>query len=166
MKVNLEELLKTGQVKRYHTEAPLRPQDVAQHVYNVVWLCWWLTDGAPSAQLLMAALSHDSGERWTGDMPAPVKRKLGVGYTMEVMEAQALADIGVELNLRLSPEEDKVLRVADALEGVFYCYREVQCGNLDMKACLDRYVAYTMDLVGPEHKAFDEVITLIQGARE
>lgn len=121
-------LMQFGQTKRYHTEVLLKEQDVAQHTFNVAWLCWLLSQREPSAELLMSALAHDAGERWTGDLPAPVKRGTGLGGAFDALENAATAKAGwVPPGLSLT--EGQILKMADALEGAFFCLRELKLGN-------------------------------------
>lgn len=123
-------LLQFGQTTRYHTELLTRSQDVAQHSFNVAWLCTELSDWAPSAGLLMAALAHDAGERWTGDIPAPTKRGMpGMRAHMDELELQKLREQGITFKYELTPAEQAILSLADALEGALFCLRELRLGN-------------------------------------
>lgn len=121
-------MLQFGQTQRYHTELSLRPQDVAQHSFNVAWLCWLLSERDPSAALIMTALAHDAGERWTGDLPAPAKRAAGLRATFDALEATATAKVGWAPP-PLSVIERKILKLADVIDGGFYCLRELMLGN-------------------------------------
>lgn len=120
----------TGGTLRYHTGQGwlLKPQDVAQHVYGVQFLCWAICRGAPSAELLLAALSHDSGESYTGDLPGDIKRQLGLGLQFERLEVSFLAGLGFARE-GLSSLDAAVLKLADMLEGCTYCLREHNFGN-------------------------------------
>lgn len=122
------QIMQFGQTARWHTEINLKRQDVAQHSFNVAWFCWLLMDGAPSIALIMAALAHDAGERKTGDMPSPTKIKLGIGALLDNMEADYLLTAGYDPKL-LTAEESRVLKLADALDGAFFCLRELMLGN-------------------------------------
>lgn len=123
-------LIQLGQTLRYHTEVCLKPQDVAQHSFNVAWFCWLLSDGEPSAALLMAALAHDAAERWTGDLPAPTKRRLHLSDLFNAEEVKLLrVQLGFTQLERLSRVELDILKLADILDGCFYCLRELRLGN-------------------------------------
>jgi len=122
-------VLQFGQTQRYHTEMMLRQQDVAQHSYNVAWLCWLLSDRDPSAALIMAALAHDAGERHTGDIPAPTKRRHpSMHELLDAMENEHTAAAGYTQE-PLSRIEAQILKLADMMEGAFYCLRELKMGN-------------------------------------
>lgn len=119
-----------GQTLRYHTEIVLRTQDVAQHSFNVAWLCWLICDRAPSGALIMAALAHDGGERGTGDIPAPTKRSVpGMGAALDTMEAVHMLNRVGYSPAKLNEMEQAVLKMADALDGFLYCLRERLLGN-------------------------------------
>lgn len=125
----LLKLLTAGQVKRYHAQLTLKEQTVAEHSHSVAMLCWAITGGSASAALLMAALTHDLGERWTGDMPAPVKNGSPFVHDyMKDMERRALRLVGY-VDQPLSDQESRVLKLADALDGLLFCWREWQYGN-------------------------------------
>ena len=122
-------ILQFGQTQRYHTEVMLRPQDVAQHSYNVAWLCWLLSDRDPSSALIMAALAHDAGERLTGDVPAPTKRRhSNMHLALDTMEDEHTAAAGY-VQEPLSRVEAQILKLSDMLEGAFFCLRELKMGN-------------------------------------
>lgn len=117
-----------GQTLRYHAEVMLKPQDVAQHSFNVAWFCWLLTEGKPSANLLISALGHDAGERKTGDMPSPTKRQLGLYDRLDEMERVSVLRAGFSLPA-LTSDEAYILKMSDLLDGCFHCLREAMLGN-------------------------------------
>jgi 5'-deoxynucleotidase YfbR-like HD superfamily hydrolase len=136
---------RSGQVQRYHTEHVLRRQSVGEHSYGVAWLCWYMTNGVLSAHLLMHALAHDAAEHEVGDVPAPVKRKFDLRKVYEAAEQEALLAAGIDLP-QLSPQEQLILKVADACEGALYCLREVEMGNRTLLPVLGRYLEYIAPL--------------------
>lgn len=121
-------LMQFGQTQRYHTEVLLKPQDVGQHSFNVAWLCWLLSEKEPSADLIMAALAHDAGERKTGDLPSPTKKATGLGDQFDELERRYVERAGY-VQGRLSLIERQILKLADTLEGCYFCLREVRLGN-------------------------------------
>jgi len=116
-----------GAVKRMHTVRTHNPQSVAEHSYGVAWLVWALSDEAPSANLLMAALAHDVPEVEVGDIPSPTKRVLG-GSAMQSLEDKAMLDHNIPV-FELTEQEALILKVADMLELAFYCVDEHNLGN-------------------------------------
>lgn len=123
--------LETGQTLRFHTEVRrmIKTQDVAQHVHGMLWLILLLTNHAPSRQLLVGAVYHDAGERWTGDMPSPTKRTLELGARLDALEAARLLEQVGTAGVTLSEQDEAVLKLVDALDGCFMCDREVKLGN-------------------------------------
>lgn len=140
---NLRRMLQFGQTRRYHTQTMLQSQDVAQHSYNVVMLLMYLCTEPVPAELMLRALLHDAGERWTGDMPADVKIALNMGQLMDHQEHLALDRAGVALP-DISLEQQRLLKLSDALEGLLHCMRDVQLGNRlpDHREMIDNYLKY------------------------
>lgn len=144
----LENMLRAGGTQRFHTWSAelIKTQDVAQHVYGLMWLVVALTRGTASRDLLLATLFHDGGERWVGDMPGPMKRLLpGLRDSLDTAEADALqARCGVAAP-ELSAFDSSTLDLADALDGVFYCSREVALGNRRIGAVFANYIDYASE---------------------
>lgn len=137
-------LLELGQTQRWHTEIgnTVKTQDVAQHVYNIMWLVYVLTEGHPSSDLLLAAMMHDSGERFSGDVPSPAKRKMGLGDIFDKYEESKLREeLGVELP-KLYEQDAQVLKMADVLDGCFFCMREAELGNRRIRKCYFNFLVY------------------------
>lgn len=130
MKAKLDFIERGGRVQRMHTVPTLQPQSVAAHSFGVAWWCWLLSNEVPSAVLLMAALQHDLAEHETGDIPAPTKRKLEISKRVEDIEFEAINNVGMLIyDTLLTDDERRILKVADSLELVQHCIREVSMGN-------------------------------------
>jgi 5'-deoxynucleotidase YfbR-like HD superfamily hydrolase len=142
-------LRRSGRVLRYHCEDLLKPQDVAQHSYGVAWLCWLLADQHPTVYLIMGALQHDAAEHGTGDIPSTTKRELNIRAQVQDMEDKLLEHNGINIG-QLTEEEEKILKIADALDGVLHMVREKELGNHTIGAIFKNYVAYTRELFNPE----------------
>lgn len=159
-------LMQFGQTQRYHTELLLKPQDVAQHSYNVAWLCWELSSMSPSANLIMAALSHDAGERWTGDMPAPAKRAIpGMRAALDKLEMERVTYHGAEqaVGWNLTGNEARILKLADALEGAHFCLRELKLGNriivdVDEGGAGIKFMSYVAELLAATPDASGQIM--------
>lgn len=141
----LRNRLRAGGTQRYHTNTAemLKTQDVAQHVYGVMWLVTSIMFNRPSAALLLAALAHDAGERWTGDVPSPAKRRIpGVKEAFDEAEVEELA---IHCDFRapaLSEVESAVLDLADALDGAFFCSKESEMGNRRIRKTFANFIDY------------------------
>ena len=146
MKMSAEQIIaaySAGGTQRFHTRPTLKSQSVAAHAHGVALLCCYLAGGAPSAALLMAALTHDHGEYWTGDVPAPVKHHSAeVEKIFEELEATHLAKNTGILPLELSDEESLALSLADKLEGLLYIRSEQRLGNKNLDQSAYRYGSY------------------------
>jgi 5'-deoxynucleotidase YfbR-like HD superfamily hydrolase len=132
---------KAGRVMRYHNREVFRPEDVAQHTFNMMNLIMIMTEGTASQNLLKAALLHDQGEYVTGDIPSPVKRLINSSElgTMELSGVNFIHRHGVPL---LTDWQQEILKLADNLDGLLRCTEEVGRGNWDMLEVGNTYVLY------------------------
>lgn len=144
-------LRRSAEVNRYHTETTLRPQNIGHHSYGVAWLCYMLSGGDPSRNLLLAALAHDAAEHSLGDIPSPTKRLLGIKPQVDALESQHMASHGVRMP-QLHPDEERILQMADALDGVLYCVRELELGNRTLKQVYINFARYAGEL-NPQGRA-------------
>jgi len=137
-----ELMIGTGQTQRFHTELTLRSQDVGQHCYGVFWLCYALTAGEMSNALMLAAMSHDAGERWTGDLPGPTKLRMNLTAQFDAEEDRELMTrVGFPRPV-LKPTERAVLKLADAFDGAYYCLRELRMGNATVRTMMENFLSY------------------------
>lgn len=145
-----------GEVVRCHTFPTLRPQTVGQHSFGVAWWCAELSDGAPTADLLMAALAHDLPEAKFGDIPAPAKRTMSkeARLALELAEDDSMVAVGIPLYTgRLTVQERNVLKLADYLELLAYTVREMALGSRHrtLLACHENAVAYVLQVLNAAH---------------
>jgi 5'-deoxynucleotidase YfbR-like HD superfamily hydrolase len=114
---SMREILRGGHVLRWHARPDVPSETVAHHHAQVAQIVVWLTQGAASAELLRAALHHDSGELYAGDLPYPVKVALP-----EVARAHAAYEDECRARIVapwvLSAREAAVLALADRLAAV------------------------------------------------
>lgn len=129
-------------VKRFHTVPTVTENTVGQHSHGVAMFCMLLEDGKPSAALLMKALTHDLAEQYTGDVPSPAKRALGIRKEFGEVEEQLLAT--VDFSIEVTPHEEVVLKLADCADGMLFCARERMYGNKSkmIKAAYKNYCSY------------------------
>jgi 5'-deoxynucleotidase YfbR-like HD superfamily hydrolase len=114
-------------VRRFHQHPQLVDDTDGRHSHGVACLAALLCEGAPSANLLMAALFHDLGEQIAGDVPAPTKRHIRATFDLDLYEAHILRVKGFEVTLEEA--ELRTLKLADALDGMLSCARERAMGN-------------------------------------
>lgn len=145
MQTKLDFIRAGGCVKRYHTLRTIQQQNVAEHSFGVAWLCCLLANGTPSRHLLMAALRHDLAEHVTGDVPAPVKRSMGLCERFAMVEYASMLDAGFD-HITLTKQEERILKLADTAELLLYCIAERELGNVCLEGVYARGVSYVAEL--------------------
>jgi 5'-deoxynucleotidase YfbR-like HD superfamily hydrolase len=145
MRQKLDFIIRGGIVKRFHTMHTLHTQNVAEHSFGVAWLVWLLSEERPTPNLLMAALSHDISEHTTGDIPAPAKRRMQISKQFDEEENEQYAAAGFEL-LKLTDWQKRTLKIADTMDLLLFCVRELNLGNSDMDVVYQRGVGYIREL--------------------
>ena len=135
-----------GHTLRFHTMQTLKPDTVGHHSFNVACLAHLLGVHLPMEEryyLMLAALIHDMPEQNTGDIPAPSKRAIpGLHDQLHGLEAEMLTDIGLNYEATLSTEGKRVLKLADALDGAFYCCTERAMGNKLIAPAYRNFMTY------------------------
>lgn len=119
-------------VERVHTAPHLKEYTVGQHVANIVMLAVILHPN-PHAALLRAIVTHDIGERWSGDIP---------GYIKRVDPAiRAACDAAEEDHARrcgfltvLNADDQQWLKALDSFELWLWCQDQLAFGNRHVEA--------------------------------
>lgn len=120
--MSLDAVFESGRTLRYHANPKMAHfnQSVADHGWGVAALLMVLNP-TPSLPLLKAAIFHDCGERWVGDLPYPFKvmaPKFAEEHArLEVMAMQAN---GIP-SYQLTEKETKWLKLCDRLEAFMFC---------------------------------------------
>lgn len=139
-------LLLAGMVQRYHSVPTITSDTVGEHTFGVVWLCALLSGGAPRAELLLAAVWHDVPELTVGDMPAPAKRRLGLSEAFATMEQEVLGGM-LRLPIpQLTEDEQRILSIADRIDGMLHCCYERALGNQVIEEVYERFLQYIVQL--------------------
>ena len=118
-----------GEVERTHcTPRYVGEHSVAKHSFHMACMLSVLWPDAPG-YMYVAILRHDFAERWTGDSPAPVKRRFP-----DLWRALREADTSVNRTLNLSDihlteEEEWWLRGLDMLEFLLWTMDQNSLGN-------------------------------------
>lgn len=162
MRKKLEFIQRGGAVQRFHSVHTIKQNTVAAHSFGVAMLCYQLTGGAASRNLLMAALSHDLAEHAVGDVPAPTKRLLNIREEVNQLEEAHL--LSVDLLFTLFGEDEAVLRLADALDGAMFCVSERILGNRNVADAFNNFMLYIAGYDKPSQYAYhiNQVIMAVQ----
>lgn len=145
MQSKLEFIVRGGIVKRFHTIHTQHTQNVAEHSFGVAWLVWLLCEENPPTVLLMAALAHDLAEYTTGDIPAPAKRRMNISSQFDAEENDQFEFAGFD-PIILSEAQKRILKIADTMDLLLFCIRELSLGNRDMDTIYHRGVGYIREL--------------------
>ncbi len=120
----------SGNVERCHTTPHHGSYSVAEHSWGVATLLGILHP-RPSRQLLLAGLWHDVPERWTGDIPAPMKWLAGDVFKEELTRITNTIelDLGIDQAHHLSAEDYKWLKACDMLDYLLWSIDQIALGN-------------------------------------
>lgn len=115
-------------VKRFHTVQRITEETVGHHSANVAHLLLRLDPNCRMA-LLVAALSHDIPECYTGDVPAPCKwDNPHIKAGLEECDEAYMKQYDIPWP-ELEPEEKVLLKLADMLDLVLSSIEEMNKGN-------------------------------------
>lgn len=134
--LSLRAIREGGQVTRAHTIRHILPYTVGHHSFDVASILL-LLHPSPSVALIRAALWHDVSERFTGDIPAPVKwQNLEFADELHKVEERIAEKLGLEIEQNLTEEELAWLKGADRLELRMWCKDELSLGNTNVLGTL------------------------------
>jgi len=145
--VEIHNLRDAGGVRRYHTDVHMPSQSVAEHSWNMAMMCriLWPAD----LFVMMACLTHDIAEYWTGDVPSPAKwRWPELRDQLAMAEAEIIEEHGARMPL--DDLQKTRLRFLDLLELAWYsaeCYAE---GNRYARVIYQKVIAAVKDLCPDE----------------
>ena len=129
--MNIRKILQSGNVVRFHSQIGMDKQKNSEHQWEVALILQYIYPGC-SKPLLLAALTHDAAEYYTGDIPFPVKQaNPELKNVLERMEQDWEKRNGVHFNLHA--EEKDFLKIADTLSGMFYCVQQAREGKINAK---------------------------------
>lgn len=152
-----------AETQRYHTHRKLHEDTVGHHSHGVACLVMLLSPTAdPERRLLLlqAALTHDLAEHVVGDVPSPVKRKLGVREAFGAYEQEMMQEIGLAYEGHLNEAERRILKLADMMDGCFHCIGEASLGNRRIGEIYVNFRSYIrlLEPSGPVEEAIVEYI--------
>jgi 5'-deoxynucleotidase YfbR-like HD superfamily hydrolase len=152
-------------VQRYHTSSRVKEKQLlGQHSAGVamayVVLCQTLGQGIDPNGVLVA-LTHDMGEFYTGDMPAPAKRAMNLRDAFDAAENKARSVFGVDFGC--GEQTLQLVKIADAIDGMLHCLWEANGGNRAALAVFDVFNNYVSELLEPAHGViFHEIVVPLQ----
>lgn len=113
---------------RFHMEPTLVMQTVGAHTFGLCLLLIELTDNACSVNLLKAALFHDVAEAKIGDTPSPALRDFPF-LKQAYKDAEAQIEAVYNLNIDLTEDEKRLLKLADRMELAFFALEDIDRGS-------------------------------------
>jgi 5'-deoxynucleotidase YfbR-like HD superfamily hydrolase len=158
-----------SEVERYHTKRMLQRNDVGHHSFHVAWLAWLMAEGRTGETLalfgwvdiIMAALSHDLAEHVTGDMPSDFKREMGIGEQFNRYEIELFKDVQLSnFAANLYEPGKRIVKLADMMEGAFFCISEASLGNGRVGIVFRNYRRY-IEKLAPFNETEAEILEFI-----
>lgn len=124
----LTNIARSGRVTRYHNTPMVTRQTIADHTWGVMVCLNWLLDDKVPAHMLKAAMYHDVPEIVTGDVPAPAKADNSMlKDVLTLIENQVKTDL--DIHVHTSEWEAAVISMADTMELMMHCKKEMAMGN-------------------------------------
>ena len=144
--MNIRKVLDSGRVIRYHSTLIEKKQDNAQHQWEVATILRHIYPQA-KAPLILYALTHDSGEIETGDIPAPVKRRHpAVKIACDEIEQEYMEKVLGIPEKRFSKKELLAVKYADILSGIYFTSCRVNAGDREAIPIRDKWLEYVGSL--------------------
>ena len=119
--MNIQDKLKAGTVNRWNIVSTIRPQTLAEHLFNVAMICEALAENIPTVPVTTVVyygLIHDIEEVILGDLPTPTKLKMKrMGLNWDKLVQSVMEDKD-----RLAPTENlqKLIKTADKMEALWF----------------------------------------------
>lgn len=133
---------KFNRVRRFHVESfEGQAITVGHHHGNVALI---IIEFVPdcSAELLKACVQHDLEEGVTGDLPATLKWALGDEAHDEVNKLEERVRNKYKIEYALTEKEERLLKAADFLDGVWTCLDQRMAGNRAIDCAFECYAVY------------------------
>lgn len=147
LKDRVQFMMEGGSVNRFHARPGLLQQTDAAHSWGVAMLVYLLSPVQPSVELLLAALTHDLAEQYTGDTPAPAKWALDIQADYAKLENDKLRQYGLDFSSLLTSNEVRILKLADTMDGLLHCCKEAALGNRTVRLIYSKWRSLAKDTV-------------------
>ncbi len=129
--MKIRNVLHSGDVVRFHSHVGIDKQKNSEHQWGCALIVQHINPKC-SKELLLAALTHDAAEYKTGDVPFPAKKEFPeLGHMLRAIEEEWEVENGVRFDL--GSEEKIQLKIADTLEGMWFCIHQVRLGHINAK---------------------------------
>lgn len=131
-----------GATERCHALPHHGSYSVAAHSWGVAMLLWYIWPERFHV-LGVHALAHDVPELWTGDIPSPTIRSLGIEEKLGLVEEAVFRRLELPCYVTdLSPEDRQRLLFCDRLEFMLWAHDQQDLGNRRMEQCLHKVRQY------------------------
>lgn len=114
--VGIHPIYRSGSVRRWHANPDVPAQTLADHQGRVAQIIFFFWPDA-SAELIYAALHHDCGELYVGDLPGPIKE---MNPTLAAIASQAETQSRAKMGISPIDARHPHLCFADHLEAYTY----------------------------------------------
>ena len=129
--MKIRTILQAGNVTRFHNSIGMDKQKNSEHQWETALVLQHIYPNC-SKELLLAALTHDSAEYHTGDIPFPIKQASPeLKVTLDKLEEEWEKQHGVYFEL--NDEEKYFLKIADTFSGMWYCILQVREGKINAR---------------------------------
>jgi len=158
-----EKLWATGRVKRWHAFPIIGEQTVADHAWGVALIVMEVAENHLTIDLLRAAITHDSAELYTGDMPYQTKKRwpdLARALLTVEMEVEREYNIDWILN----EKQWEILKWADMFELLMFADAQHNLGNRNVVE-MER-LAYSLVAEAPTVSAYKLLERFMKHERE
>lgn len=128
----------------------VKPTSVSEHSYHVSIITMFLYEDLPNKSevdfysLMLKSLTHDIEEIIISDIPFTVKKYVNSNLN-EVLPSLVEEELGAAPNWlksailhNSSSIEDRIIKIADMLELMFYCVDEMSLGNMKVLKMFQR----------------------------
>lgn len=149
----VEQIVRAFNLRRFHAEL-IEGDTVGCHSLVAALLVTELLEHEPintvtvlrELRLVKAAIRHDMGEFYSGDIPAPFKMAMTdeMKFMMEDLEQQTRIAINANYP-ELNNEDEAILFLADKLSGLIHTIYRITKGETAGVVIADRWVSYLYD---------------------
>lgn len=135
--MKIRTILQAGNVARFHNSIGMDKQKNSEHQWETALVLQHIYPEC-SKELLLAALTHDSAEYYTGDVPFPIKQASPeLKVTLDKLEEEWEKQHGVYFEL--NDEEKYFLKMADTFSGLWYCILQVREGKINARRAFRKW---------------------------